>query len=308
MRRCRDFSRWAGMGADGAAAMARQPCRRRRRRGTGAARGQPGRAAKPAPRTSVPVPRPWRPSGGGRGAAGQNQDLNAAASGVGRAVAGGRRYQVVGRACRPRCRRTPARASRDDLQAEGLGQPVAPVVPPAGAEIVPGGTGRSRRCAERHGGGHGLRGQSVTPPPPSRPRCQCVSGRRGITAYLPNGETLEHAQQIAGHASPRTTKLYGRTADTGARHTPLSALSRRGSTCLACRSTRSLVTVRAATLERPQPTAPAAPSPPAGKCVAWRRSAAGANGPCFPSGPWTQRSREDCIQWSTSPPPSSPWA
>ena len=28
----------------------------------------------------------------------------------------------------------------------------------------------------------------------------------GITAYLSNGGTLEHAQQIAGHASPKTTK------------------------------------------------------------------------------------------------------
>ena len=36
----------------------------------------------------------------------------------------------------------------------------------------------------------------------------------GITAYLSNGGTLEHAQQIAGHASPKTTKLYDRTADT----------------------------------------------------------------------------------------------
>ena len=36
----------------------------------------------------------------------------------------------------------------------------------------------------------------------------------GITAYLSNGGTLKHAQQIAGHASPRTTKLYDRTADT----------------------------------------------------------------------------------------------
>jgi hypothetical protein len=30
----------------------------------------------------------------------------------------------------------------------------------------------------------------------------------GITAYLQNGGTLEHAQQIAAHQSPRTTKLY----------------------------------------------------------------------------------------------------
>ena len=36
----------------------------------------------------------------------------------------------------------------------------------------------------------------------------------GITAYLSNGGTLEHAQQIAGHASPKTTKLYDRTGDT----------------------------------------------------------------------------------------------
>ena len=36
----------------------------------------------------------------------------------------------------------------------------------------------------------------------------------GITASLSNGGTLERAQQIAGHASPKTTKLYDRTADT----------------------------------------------------------------------------------------------
>ena len=36
----------------------------------------------------------------------------------------------------------------------------------------------------------------------------------GITAYLSNGGTLEHAQRIAGHASPKTTKLYDRPADT----------------------------------------------------------------------------------------------
>ena len=36
----------------------------------------------------------------------------------------------------------------------------------------------------------------------------------GITAYLSNGGTLERAQQIAGHASPKTTKLYDRTGDT----------------------------------------------------------------------------------------------
>jgi len=35
----------------------------------------------------------------------------------------------------------------------------------------------------------------------------------GITAYLENGGTLEHAQQIAAHESPQTTKLYDRTSD-----------------------------------------------------------------------------------------------
>ena len=35
----------------------------------------------------------------------------------------------------------------------------------------------------------------------------------GITAYLSNGRTLDHAQRIAGHASPKTTELYDRTAD-----------------------------------------------------------------------------------------------
>jgi integrase/recombinase XerD len=35
----------------------------------------------------------------------------------------------------------------------------------------------------------------------------------GITAYLENGGTIERAQQIAAHESPRTTKLYDRTSD-----------------------------------------------------------------------------------------------
>lgn len=35
----------------------------------------------------------------------------------------------------------------------------------------------------------------------------------GITAYLGNGGTLEKAQRMAAHASPRTTKLYDRTGD-----------------------------------------------------------------------------------------------
>lgn len=35
----------------------------------------------------------------------------------------------------------------------------------------------------------------------------------GITTYLENGGTIENAQRIAAHESPRTTKLYDRTAD-----------------------------------------------------------------------------------------------
>ena len=35
----------------------------------------------------------------------------------------------------------------------------------------------------------------------------------GITTYLENGGTIERAQQIAAHESPRTTKLYDRTQD-----------------------------------------------------------------------------------------------
>jgi integrase/recombinase XerD len=35
----------------------------------------------------------------------------------------------------------------------------------------------------------------------------------GITAFRENGGTIEHAQQIAAHASPKTTMLYDRTSD-----------------------------------------------------------------------------------------------
>lgn len=45
-------------------------------------------------------------------------------------------------------------------------------------------------------------------------RICCHSFRAtGITAYLGNGGTLEKAQAIAAHESPRTTKLYDRTSD-----------------------------------------------------------------------------------------------
>ncbi|HVC59349.1 MAG TPA: tyrosine-type recombinase/integrase [Acetobacteraceae bacterium] len=35
----------------------------------------------------------------------------------------------------------------------------------------------------------------------------------GMTAYLEAGGTLENAQAMAAHESPRTTKLYDRTGD-----------------------------------------------------------------------------------------------
>jgi site-specific recombinase XerD len=35
----------------------------------------------------------------------------------------------------------------------------------------------------------------------------------GIKAYLENGGTLEHAQAMAAHESPRTTKFYDRTKE-----------------------------------------------------------------------------------------------
>jgi integrase len=35
----------------------------------------------------------------------------------------------------------------------------------------------------------------------------------GIMAYLANGGALEHAQEMAAHESPRTTKLYDRTKE-----------------------------------------------------------------------------------------------
>lgn len=48
---------------------------------------------------------------------------------------------------------------------------------------------------------------------PSSTRCHTFRAT-GITAYLENGGTIEKAQAIAAHESPRTTKLYDRTSDT----------------------------------------------------------------------------------------------
>jgi integrase/recombinase XerD len=43
--------------------------------------------------------------------------------------------------------------------------------------------------------------------------CNHTFRATGITAYLENGGTIKHAQQIANHESPKTTKLYDRTSD-----------------------------------------------------------------------------------------------
>ena len=43
--------------------------------------------------------------------------------------------------------------------------------------------------------------------------CNHTMRATGITAYLENGGTIENAQAIAAHESPRTTKLYDRRSD-----------------------------------------------------------------------------------------------
>lgn len=43
--------------------------------------------------------------------------------------------------------------------------------------------------------------------------CNHTFRATGITSYLENGGTIENAQVIAAHESPRTTKLYDRTSD-----------------------------------------------------------------------------------------------
>src|ERR1700677_2255837 len=47
----------------------------------------------------------------------------------------------------------------------------------------------------------------ITPTPPAAIHSRAQRNK----AYLQNGRTLEHAQQIAAHRSPRTTKLSDRT-------------------------------------------------------------------------------------------------
>jgi integrase/recombinase XerD len=61
----------------------------------------------------------------------------------------------------------------------------------------------SWRMVQRRAGGLGMRA-----------KIGCHTFRAtGITAYLEAGGTLENAQAMAAHESPRTTKLYDRTGD-----------------------------------------------------------------------------------------------
>ena len=102
-----------------------------------------------------------------------------------------------------------AEALDDYLEAAELDEAKAPLfqsVDPAGRRL----TGRA--LARRLVLAMIKRRAAAADLPPST--CCHTFRATGITAYLSNGGTLEHAQQIAGHASPKTTKLYDRTADT----------------------------------------------------------------------------------------------
>jgi integrase/recombinase XerD len=54
--------------------------------------------------------------------------------------------------------------------------------------------------------------RSLTPHIGSRICCHSFRAT-DITNFLQNGGSLENAQAIAAHESPRTTKLYDRTRD-----------------------------------------------------------------------------------------------
>jgi integrase len=62
---------------------------------------------------------------------------------------------------------------------------------------------RGERLKQRRAAGTGLL---------TKIRCHTFRAT-GITVYLEAGGTLENAQAMAAHESPRTTKPYDRTAD-----------------------------------------------------------------------------------------------
>jgi len=57
-----------------------------------------------------------------------------------------------------------------------------------------------------------IKRRSIAAALPSSTSCHTFRAT-GITTYLENGGTIENAQAIAAHESPRTTKLYDRTSD-----------------------------------------------------------------------------------------------
>jgi integrase/recombinase XerD len=59
---------------------------------------------------------------------------------------------------------------------------------------------------------HMIKRQAEAAALPYSTRCHTFRAT-GITTYLENGGTLEHAQAIANHESPRTTQLYDRTRE-----------------------------------------------------------------------------------------------
>jgi integrase len=78
---------------------------------------------------------------------------------------------------------------------------------------------RSRRLSNPHGKRDASRRRLPDDPPPHgrgwlKVKLGCHTFRAtGLTAYLEAGGTLENAQAMAAHESPRTTKLYDRTDD-----------------------------------------------------------------------------------------------
>ena len=75
------------------------------------------------------------------------------------------------------------------------------------------------RCTDRNGPA-----TTTGTPSPCRPISRMITSiaaeigchtfrATGITAYLANGGALAHAQEMAAHESPRTTKLYDRTKE-----------------------------------------------------------------------------------------------
>ena len=71
---------------------------------------------------------------------------------------------------------------------------------------------RGESCANLHAGGRMIRRRAAAAGIAAEIGCHTFRAT-GITAYLSNGGALEHAQEMAAHESPRTTKLYDRTKE-----------------------------------------------------------------------------------------------